>query len=127
MGLLDSLKQQAMGVINQVAGQNPQLAQEINNLVHSGPGGLASLVQQFHGAGLGQIVQSWVSTGPNQPINAQQIQQVLGSDRVKQMAAKVGLDPNVVSQKLSAMLPQIIDGLTPHGQLPTATPPAPAR
>ena len=127
MGLLDSLKQQAMGVINQVAGQNPQLAQEINNLVHSGPGGLAGLVQQFHGAGLGQIVQSWVSTGPNQPINAQQIQQVLGSDRVKQMAAKVGLDPNVVSQKLSAMLPQIIDGLTPHGQLPTATPPAPAR
>ena len=72
-------------------------------------------------------MQSWVSTGPNQPINAQQIQQVLGSDRVKQMAAKVGLDPNVVSQKLSAMLPQIIDGLTPHGQLPTATPPAPAR
>jgi uncharacterized protein YidB (DUF937 family) len=87
MGLLDELKQQAMGVINQVSGQNPQLAQEINNLVHAGPGGLAGLVQQFHGAGLGQIVQSWVGTGPNQPINAQQIQQALGSDRVKQMAA----------------------------------------
>jgi uncharacterized protein YidB (DUF937 family) len=124
MGLLDSLKQQAMSVVSQFAGGHPQLAQEVNNLIHAGPGGLAGLVQQFHSAGLGQIVQSWVSTGPNQPINADQIQQALGSERVKQLAAKIGLDPSVVSQKLATILPQIVDKLTPNGQLPP-TPPAP--
>jgi uncharacterized protein YidB (DUF937 family) len=63
-----------------------------------------------------------VGTGPNQPITAQQIEQALGSDRVKQIAARIGLDPNVVSQKLSTILPQIVNHLTPNGQLPQAPP-----
>jgi len=63
-------------------------------------------------------VQSWVAKGANMPINAQQIEQALGSDRVKQIAARVGLDPKVVSQKLATLLPSIVDHLTPNGQLP---------
>lgn len=120
MGLLDSLKQEAMAAVNKYAGDHPGLGQEITNLVHAGPGGLSGLVQQFQNNGLGSIVQSWVSTGPNQPITAQQIQQALGSDKVKQIAARIGLDPNVVSQKLSTILPQIVNHLTPNGQLPQA-------
>ena len=123
MGLLDSLKQEAMAAVNKFAGDHPQLGAEIGNLVHSGPGGLSALVQQFQTNGLGSIINSWVSTGPNQPISAQQIQQALGSDRVKQIAARIGLDPNVVSQKLSALLPQIVNHLTPNGQLPGTPPP----
>jgi uncharacterized protein YidB (DUF937 family) len=126
MGLLDSLKQEAMVAVNKYAGDHAALGTEITNLVHSGPGGLSGLVQQFEKNGLGSIVQSWVGSGANQPINAQQIQQALGSDRVKQIAARVGLDPNVVSQKLSAVLPQIVNHLTPNGQVPAA-PQAPAR
>ncbi len=120
MGLLDSLKQEATAAVNKFAGDHPQLGTEIANMVHSGPGGLSALVQQFQANGLGSIVQSWVSTGPNQPISAQQIQQALGSDKVKQIAARIGLDPNVVSQKLSTILPQIVNHLTPNGQLPPA-------
>lgn len=126
MGLLDTLKQEAMAAANKFAADHPQLGQEAANLVHAGPGGLAGLVQQFQNAGFGQIVQSWISTGPNQPISAQQIQQALGGDKVKQIAARIGLDPNVVSQKLSTILPQIVNHLTPNGQLPGA-PPGPAR
>ena len=122
MGLLDSLKQEAMAAVSKYAGDHPQLGQEIANIVHSGPGGLSGLVQQFQNAGLGKIVQSWISTGANQPINVQQIEQALGSDRVKQIAARVGLDPNVVSQKLSTILPQIVNHLTPKGELPQAPP-----
>lgn len=120
MGLLDSLKQEAMAAVNKFAGDHPQLGSEIANLVHTGPGGLSALVQQFQANGLGSIIQSWVSTGPNQPITAQQIQQALGSDKVKQIAARIGLDPNVVTQKLSTMLPQIVNHLTPSGQIPAA-------
>jgi len=56
------------------------------NLIQSKPGGLSGLVQQLQNAGLGHIVQSWVSTGPNQPITAAQLQQALGSDKVKEIA-----------------------------------------
>ena len=123
MGLLDSLKQEAMAAVSKFSGDHPQLGSEIANLVHTGPGGLSALVQQFQTNGLGSSINSWVSTGPNQPVTAQQIQQALGSDKVKQIATRIGLDPNVVSQKLSALLPQIVNHLTPNGQVPGAPPP----
>ena len=126
MGLLDSLKQEALDAAKKYAADNPQLGQEAANLIHTGPNGLSGFVQQFESAGFKQIVQSWVGTGPNQAITAQQIQQVLGSDKVKQIAARIGLDPNVVSQKLATIVPQIVDHLTPKGQIPqVAAAPAP--
>jgi uncharacterized protein YidB (DUF937 family) len=112
MGFLDQLKAQAEGAVQKFAGEHPQL----------GPGGLNGLVQQFQAGGLGHLMQSWISTGPNQPASAQQIQQALGGDRLQQIAARVGLDPNVVAQKLSTILPQVVNHLTPNGQLPQATP-----
>lgn len=122
MGLLDDLKTQAEGLAHKLAGDHPQLAQEVTGLVHGGPGGLAGLVQLFKNNGLGHLMQSWVGTGPNQPITAQQIQQALGGDRVRQIATRHGIDPNLVAQKLSTILPQVVNHLTPHGQLPAAAP-----
>ena len=122
MGFLDQLKGQAEAAVQKLAGEHPQLGQEVMNLVHSGPGGLNGLVQQFQAGGLGHLIQSWISTGPNQPATAQQIQQALGGDRLRQIATRVGLDPNVVAQKLSTILPQVVDHLTPNGQLPQAAP-----
>lgn len=122
MGLLDQLKAQAESAVQKFAGEHPQLGQEVMNLVHGG-GGLNGLVQQFNSGGLGHLIQSWISTGPNQPATAQQIQQALGGDRLRQMAARVGLDPNVVAQKLSTILPQVVNHLTPNGQLPSAAAP----
>lgn len=61
---------------------------------------------------------SWISTGQNLPISAEQIQGVLGSDQVKQIAAQVGVSPDVASSKLAELLPTMIDKLTPDGKLP---------
>jgi len=127
MGLLDALKQEAMSAVQQYAGDHAGLQQEVMNLVHTGPGGLSGLVQQFQNAGLGQIVQSWVSNGPNKTITAEQIQQALGNDKVKAIAARLNLDPNALSQKLAGILPAIVNQLTPNGQLPNATPPTAKR
>lgn len=81
-------------------------------------GGLAGLVQAFQANGLGDVVSSWIGTGQNQSISASQIQSVLGSDAVKQLAAKMGLSPDAVSAKLAEVLPDAIDELTPDGKLP---------
>jgi len=118
---LESLKQEAMTAASKYAGDHPQISQEVANLVHGGPGGLSGLVQQFHTAGFASVVQSWVGTGPNQPITAQQIQQALGNEKVKAIAARLGVDTNVVSQKLATILPEVVNHLTPNGQVPVAS------
>jgi|ERR1700730_6748777 uncharacterized protein YidB (DUF937 family) len=81
-------------------------------------GGLAGLIEAFHANGLGDVVSSWIGTGPNQLISAGQIQGVLGSDAVKQLAARMGISPDAMSAKLAEVLPGAIDKLTPNGKLP---------
>jgi uncharacterized protein YidB (DUF937 family) len=83
-------------------------------------GGLSELLHQLEEQGLGHIAQSWVGTGANQPISAEQIQKVLGSDWMQQVAARLGVSPDVVAAHLSEILPKIVDRLTPDGQVPAA-------
>lgn len=122
MSLFDSLESVVTGLVsggNQAGGsQGGSLVQEALSLVQNHPGGLSGLVQQFEGQGLGATVQSWVGTGQNLPVSGDQIQQVLGSDMVQQLAGKLGVDPSHVAAQLSQFLPQIIDKLTPTGQAP---------
>ena len=75
-------------------------------------------MQQFHDKGLGSLVSSWVSTGQNLPISADQIQHALGSDQVKELAAKAGISPEAASSHLAQLLPMLVDKLTPNGQVP---------
>lgn len=87
-------------------------------LGQGGIGGLANLVKQFQAQGLGEIISSWISTGQNLPISAEQLQRGIGSDLLKQLAAKAGLAPEQASSKLAEILPAFIDKLTPNGKLP---------
>jgi uncharacterized protein YidB (DUF937 family) len=84
----------------------------------AGLGGLAGLVQKFQQAGLGEAVGSWIGTGHNLPVSAEQISSVLGSDTVARLAEQAGLGHGDVAHQLSQMLPQLVDKLTPNGQLP---------
>jgi len=81
-------------------------------------GGLSALVQKFESQGLGGIVQSWISNGPNQSITADQLHQVLGSDAAVQLAAKLGMNPQELMQKLSQILPDAVNKMTPDGVVP---------
>jgi uncharacterized protein YidB (DUF937 family) len=84
-------------------------------------GGLEGLMNKFSQAGLGNVFSSWVSTGPNPPISGQQLQQVLGSDQIKALAAKLGIDPTQASEALAEHLPTVVDKLTPQEKIdPTA-------
>jgi uncharacterized protein YidB (DUF937 family) len=83
-------------------------------------GGLGDLLNQFRNAGMGQQADSWVGTGQNLPINADQINSVIGQGKIGDIARAAGLSPEQMSQLLSQALPHIIDKLTPGGQLPKA-------
>ncbi|MBV8890283.1 MAG: DUF937 domain-containing protein [Alphaproteobacteria bacterium] len=81
-------------------------------------GGLAGLIQQFRGAGLGNIADSWVGNGPNQPVSPQQLRSVFGEQQVQSMARQSGMQSEDFLSQLSQHLPRVVDGMTPQGRLP---------
>jgi uncharacterized protein YidB (DUF937 family) len=91
-----------------------EMATVVNGLIEK-HGGIQGIVAQLEQQGLGGTVRSWVGTGPNQAITADQVHQAFGSETVKQLAAKFGMSPEDLSAKLSQVLPQAIDKLTPGG------------
>jgi len=120
MGLMDQLGQAVGGMLGGQSGQNP-LLQAVTSLLgkDSGIGGLAGLVQAFQKNGLGEIVNSWVSTGQNLSVTPNQIEQGLGSDLLTQLAGKAGLSSGAASSQLAGLLPDLIDKLTPNGKIET--------
>jgi uncharacterized protein YidB (DUF937 family) len=80
-------------------------------------GGLGGLVRQFEQAGMGDVVGSWIGTGQNLPISADQLGSVLGPDVLSQLAKQVGMSQGEVGGQLSELLPQLVDKLTPNGNL----------
>ena len=125
MGLLDSMLGSVLGSQSgaQAAPGGDALAQVLGGLLSGGGsggsgGGLGGMVEQFQRAGLGEVIGSWISTGRNLPVSAEQIGQVLGSDTVAQIAQRLGVDPAQAAGQLSHLLPEVIDRLTPNGQLP---------
>jgi uncharacterized protein YidB (DUF937 family) len=81
-------------------------------------GGLGGLLQSFQQGGLGDVVNSWVSTGQNLPISPEQIQSVLGGGKLQEIAAQLGVSTEQASGSLADLLPQVVDKLTPNGQVP---------
>jgi uncharacterized protein YidB (DUF937 family) len=80
--------------------------------------GLGALMQAFEGGGLGHLFQSWVGNGQNLPVSASQIQNALGNSGIlEKIAQRTGMQPGDVAQHLSTLLPQIVDHLTPNGQV----------
>lgn len=118
MGLLDQLGHAVGGMMGGQGGQNPLLQAVVGLLgKDSGIGGLAGLVQAFQRNGLGELVNSWVSTGRNLPATPSQIEQGLGSDLLNQLAGKAGLSSGAASSQLAGLLPDLVDKLTPSGKV----------
>jgi uncharacterized protein YidB (DUF937 family) len=117
MGLLDSV----LGSLAQGGTGNSLLDSVLAMVNNPATGGLEGLVRSFRQKGLGGVVDSWVSTGQNQPISADQISQALGSDKIAGLAQSLGLSQGDLSSKLAQMLPQVVDKLTPNGQIPDSS------
>lgn len=121
MGLLDQLAGQVMGSLG---GQDqdpvPQgkLLGGVLGMIDRF-GGLPALLQRLNDSGLHDQVMSWIGTGENQPVSGDQIKDALGDDQVRQIAQQAGMDAGHASTGLAQLLPQIIDKLTPGGNVPS--------
>lgn len=82
-------------------------------------GGLGGLLHHFQQGGVGDVAQSWVGSGPNQPATSGQVTQALGPEVIRQLAQKTGMSEQQIAQQLSQELPDIVNRLTPQGRLPT--------
>jgi uncharacterized protein YidB (DUF937 family) len=125
MGFLDELSKGAgLGSLTDLVNNNPDLMRAAGSLLSNeegsvgGKGGLNDLLAQLSSGGLSNQVSSWLSDGANMSISAEQINQVLGSDTVRQFAAKAGIDMGQAGSALAEMLPGLIDQLSPQGKAP---------
>jgi uncharacterized protein YidB (DUF937 family) len=133
MGMLDSLLKGVLGggqgsgalggIVDMVA-KNPQILSAVAGLLSTrdtsvgGSGGLGGLISAFQGKGLGDMMSSWISTGPNPPVSAAQVTDVLGGDTMGQFARKAGIPMGEAGSILAGLLPTVIDKLTPDGKVP---------
>jgi len=81
-------------------------------------GGIQGVAAELEKSGLGEQVKSWIGSGPNMPVSAAQIQQALGNEKVRELAARFGVPSDKISELLALHLPTAIDTATPGGKLP---------
>jgi uncharacterized protein YidB (DUF937 family) len=82
-------------------------------------GGLGGLVNKLQQGGLGDVVNSWVGSGQNQPVSSGQLGQALGPNIMKTVSQLTGISEDDLTKQLSQVLPGVVNSLTPNGRLPT--------
>ncbi|MCG3470516.1 YidB family protein [Xenorhabdus bovienii] len=104
-------------ITNMLSGGKNQQLQHMMDWV-DGQGGISGLIEKFSQQGLEGTIHSWIGSGENSPIHADQISSVFGSSTIQQLAEKMGIDPNEASSLISRHLPNLIDKVTPNGEVP---------
>ncbi len=133
MGLLDGLLGSLTGggSASGNSGSNPLLQIAMQMLANKGGGGtgggalesmggLSGIVSAFQKGGLGHLADSWVGTGDNLPVSGDQLSQVLGSDKIGEIASQLGLSQGDAAGGLAKILPDLINHVTPNGQIPAS-------
>lgn len=129
MGLLDSLISQAAGAAlggtrpsaaapDTGAGLDPQMLMGLLNQLLGQAGGLSGILSKLQQGGLADAASSWVGTGANQPVSADALGKALGPDLMGMVTSALGSNQHQAASTMSELLPDLIDRLTPQGQLP---------
>ena len=121
MGLLDEVISMVASGSGGQAQHASALAAIISYVNSPQVGGIAGLQKMFHDGGLGSIFTSWVGSGQNLPVSADQLQNVLHGGALQQAAQQSGLNVSQLTGMMSALLPHLVDKLSPNGQLPDAS------
>jgi uncharacterized protein YidB (DUF937 family) len=83
-----------------------------------GTGGLGGLLEQMQRAGYGEQARSWVGTGQNVPISPDVLGEIFGQGGIEEIARQAGVTPQQASTGLSELLPEVVNHVTPNGQVP---------
>lgn len=113
MGLLDQLA----GALGSGNGRNTLGELEaVWNWVQE-QGGIEALLHKFQQGGLGEILASWIGNGGNQSVSGGELKSAFGEEALQSLAQKLGTDINGASGTLAELLPQLIDRLSPQGEI----------
>lgn len=107
-----------LGLLASEGGQTASNEQPGNQSPAAVSGGLNELVQRFQQNGLGDVVQSWIGSGPNQPVGTAEVHQAIGPDTVDRLSDQTGIGKGQLLPLLAQVLPTIVDRLTPHQRVP---------
>ena len=118
MSFFNDLVGKVTDAIKGPEGQGGLVEGVLGLLTNKEAGGLEGLMQAFNQRGLGEVISSWVGTGDNLPITPDQLQEVLGSDVVQQLAEKFGISVDAAKAQLAELLPSLVDKITPEGKIP---------
>jgi uncharacterized protein YidB (DUF937 family) len=118
MGILESLVGKVADAFKGQVGQGGLEEEVLGLLTNKETGGLSGLMQSFNQQGMGDIISSWVGKGNNAAITPDQVQAVLGSDAIQQLAEKSGISIDAAKAHLAELLPSLIDKITPEGKIP---------
>lgn len=116
-GFLDQLKSKVTETLGGGGAEHSGLIDNVLKLVND-KGGLGGLISTFQAKGMGGLVSSWVGTGANQPVSGDQVASAIGSEKVDEIAGKLGMSVDQVKAGLASVLPVVIDKLTPDGKVP---------
>lgn len=111
MGMFDGL---VGSVLGKVMGEKAGMAQVAMEMFNTN-GGVGGILEKFKTGGLADAAASWVGTGDNIPVSADQISSVLGNDQIAAMAEKFGIEPATLSAQIAEYLPSVVDKMTPNG------------
>jgi uncharacterized protein YidB (DUF937 family) len=81
-------------------------------------GGLGELIKKFQQAGQGQVAQSWIGTGSNRSVAAEDLEKAIGPDTLDALSERTGIPRDRILAELKEHLPTTVDTLTPEGRLP---------
>ena len=68
--------------------------------------------------GFAEQADSWVGRGANKPISPDAMTQIFGRDGLEQISRQAGISEDEASQGLSQLLPEVVDRMTPEGEVP---------
>lgn len=81
-------------------------------------GGLGGMLDKFRGAGMQQKADSWISTGPNEALSPDEVEQAMGRDELERISQQTGLSVEEVRERLAQGLPEAVNQVTPDGRVP---------
>ena len=118
MGLLDSVIGALSGARTSL-GRGDMLSAVLRMLADDGDGlRIDGLAERFEDGGMSEVLASWIGHGDNLPISPEELQNVLGTETIDDLARQLGLSRRVTVDRLSQMLPYVVDKLTPTGHVP---------
>ena len=83
--------------------------------------GFSGFLDRFRDAGLGDTVNSWITTSGNTPLSNEQLESALGEDTIVSLADQAEVERATATSAMASMIPSVVDTLTPDGEVPDET------